>query len=646
MTETLPYGSWPSPVSTDLITSASVGLEGGCIDGDDVYWVESHASQRGRASLWRLSGGSRTEITPDHNVRSSVHEYGGGAFSVADGVVVFVDFASQRVLLIEDGRPPRPITPDGTLLRYGGLVLVPSRRCAYAVREDHTVSDIECVNTLVRLDLDTENAEGGVVVASGADFYSQPAVSDDDRLAWFEWDHPDMPWDATRLVVAEADGSETVVVAGGLEESAIYPAWAPDGSLLFCSDRTGWWNLHRWNGSHVEALHDDPYDCCNAPWLLGAAPYSLLEDGRAVVTLWMDGLPRPGIVGDGTFRRLDLDATSLSYGGSGSRTVARIGYADAPLELAVVDWTTGSRETLRRSSETELEVVSVAEPLTWEGPEGRVQAWWYPPVGLDTSGPDGELPPVIVKSHGGPTGFSSADLNLANQFWTSRGIGVLDVNYGGSSHFGRAYRNRLWGQWGVVDVRDCVDAVRVVVDRGLADPARIAIMGGSAGGYTTLQALVSSDLFGAGLSDYGISDLATLATDTHKFEARYTDRLVAPWPEGKDVYEARSPIHHLDRLSSPMLLQQGLDDRVVPPSQAREMAAAVRAKGLPVALVLYEGEGHGFRRADTIAASLNAKLSFLGQVFGFVPAGDVPVLAVDNLQPGSAASAGTDRRPG
>ena len=648
MPVTLPYGSWPSPVSTDLITSATVGLEGGCVDGDDVYWVESHASQRGRASLWRLGAdGCRFELTPDHNVRSSVHEYGGGAFSVGSGVAVFVDFASQRVFVIEDGRPPRPITPEGSLLRYGGLVVAPGQRCVYAVREDHTLSDIDCVNTLVRLDLDADNADGGAVVASGADFYSQPAVSDDDRLAWFEWDHPDMPWDATRLVVAEADGSETVVVAGGPGESAIFPAWAPDGSLLFCSDRRGWWNLHRWNGSHVEALHDDPYDCCNAPWLLGAAPYSVLDDGRVVATLWVDGLPRPGVVADGAFSPLAFEATSLSYGGTGSRTVARIGRAAAPLELAVVDWTDGSRTTLRTSWDSDLAVVSVAEAITWDGPEGPVHAWWYPPAGLDTVAPHDELPPVIVRSHGGPTGFSSADLNLTNQFWTSRGIAVLDVNYGGSSHFGRAYRERLRGRWGLVDVRDCIDAVRVVVDRGLADPTRIAIMGGSAGGYTTLQALVSSTLFGAGLSDYGISDLATLATDTHKFEAHYTDGLVAPWPEGKAVYEERSPIHHLDRLSSPMLLQQGLDDRVVPPNQAREMAAAVRAKGLPVALVLYEGEGHGFRRADTIAASLDAKLSFLGQVFGFVPAGDVPVLAVDNLDAWRATTAtGTDRLPG
>jgi dipeptidyl aminopeptidase/acylaminoacyl peptidase len=638
MPATSAYGSWSSPVSTGLITSDAVGLEGGCLDGDDVYWVESHASQRGRASLWRLSAdGSRIELTPDHNVRSSVGEYGGGAWSVADGVVVFVAFPSQVVHVIENGAPPRAITAERPL-RYGGLVVAPASRCVYAVREDHTSSDIECVNTLVRLDLDGDNADAGTVVASGADFYSQPALSDDERLAWFEWDHPDMPWDATRLVVAESDGREAVVVAGGPDESVIYPAWAPDGSLLFFSDRSGYWNLDRWDGSHVTALHHDPYDCCPAPWVLGGAPYSVLDADRVVVALWIDGTPHPGVVSNGIHTPLAFEAASLSFGGSGPRTVAQIGRTDAPAELAIVDWLSGSVETLRRSSATTLEFVSIAEDITWEGPEGPVHAWWYAPSNPDSVAPEGELPPVIVKSHGGPTGFSTADLNLVTQFWTSRGIGVLDVNYGGSSHYGRAYRNRLWGQWGVVDVRDCIDAVRVVVERGLADPARIAIMGGSAGGYTTLQALVTSDLFAAGLSDFGISDLATMATDTHKFESHYTDRLVAGWPEGKDLYEERSPIHHLDRLSSPMLLQQGLDDRVVPPSQAREMAAAVRAKGLPVALVMYSGEGHGFRRADTIVASLNAKLSFLGQVFGFAPAGSVPVLAIENLPADTAVS--------
>ncbi len=555
---------------------------------------------------------------------------------------MFVAFPSQVVHVIENGAPPRPITPEGKL-RYGGLVVVPSSRSAYAVREDHTSSDIDCVNTLVRLELDGENSDGGRVVASGADFYSQPAVSDDDRLAWFEWNHPDMPWDATRLVVAEADGSEAVVVAGGPEESAIYPAWAQDGALLFCSDRTGYWNLHRWDGSHVTALHDDPYDCCPAPWIFDGAPYSVLDADRVAVTLWVGGLPRVGVVANGAFTALPIEATSLELGGTGPRTVARIGHATAPPELAIVDWTDNAITTLRRSSETALPYVSVADQITWDGPEGPVHAWWYPPTNPDAVAPDGELPPVIVKSHGGPTSFSYADLNLSTQFWTSRGVGILDVNYGGSSHYGRAYRNRLLGQWGVVDVRDCVDAVRVVVERGLVDPRRVAIMGGSSGGYTALQALVSSDVFGAALSDFGISDLATLATDTHKFEAHYTDRLVAPWPEGKALYEERSPIHHLDRLNSPMLLQQGADDRVVPPRQAQEMAAAVRAKGLPVALVMYDGEGHGFRRADTIAASLNAKLSFLGQVFGFQPAGDVPLLAIKNL-PADTANPGARAR--
>jgi len=632
MTVTTPYGSWPSPVSTDLITSSTVGLVGGCVDGDDVYWVESHPSQGGRASLWRLAAdGSRTGLTPNHYVRSTVHEYGGGAFSVADRVAVFVAFPSQVVHVIEDGQPPRPITTEGTQ-RFGGLVVVPERRAVYAVREDHSLSDIDCTNALVRLDLDGDNPDGGVVVASGSDFYSQPAVSAGGLLAWFEWDHPNMPWDATRLLVAAADGSRARQVAGGADESAIYPAWAPDGALVFCSDRTGFWNLYRWDGEQALALHDDPHDCSNAPWIFGGAPFTILDADRVATALWVDGIAQLGIVSGGAFAPLLLTFAEIELGGAWPRSVARVGYPDSARELVVVDWDTLELTTLRRTSETTLEYVSRAEQLTWDGPDGPVHAWWYPPTNPHAVAPEGELPPVLVRSHGGPTSYSPSVFGLDDQFWTSRGIGVLDVNYGGSTCFGRAYRNRLYDTWGITDVNDCIAAVRVVVERGLADPARIAIMGGSAGGYTTLQALVTSHVFAAGLSDYGIGDLTTLATDTHKFEARYLDRIVAPWPEGRAVYEERSPIHHLDRLNSPMLLQQGADDRVVPPSQAREMAAAVRAKGLPVALVVYEGEGHGFRRSDTIAASLNAKLSFLGQVFGFIPAGDVAVLPIDNLK--------------
>ena len=627
MPHTAPYGSWTSVVSTDLFTSSSVGLVGGCVDGEDVYWVESHASQGGRASLWRLAAdGSRTELTPDHYVRSTVHEYGGGAFSVADGVAVFVAFPSQVVHVVEAGQPPRPITSEGTF-RYGGLVVVPAQRAVYAVREDHSESDIDCTNVLVRLDLDGDNSDGGTVIASGSDFYSQPAVSEQGLLAWFEWDHPDMPWDATRLVISAGDGSRARVIAGGAEESAIYPAWAPDGALLFCSDRTGFWNLYRWDGEQALALHEDPYDCCGAPWIFGGAPYTVLDSHRVAVALWIDGVAQVGIVADGVFAPLLLSFAEIELGGS----VARVGYPDAPRELVVIDWESMDFATLRRSSETTLEYVSRAEQLTWDGPDGPVHAWWYPPTNPGFVAPTDELPPILVRSHGGPTGYSASVFGLDNQYWTSRGVGVLDVNYGGSYGYGRAYRNRLYGTWGITDVQDCIDAVRVVVDRGLADPRRIAIMGGSAGGYTTLQALVTSDVFSAGLSDYGIGDLTTLATDTHKFEARYLDRIVAPWPDGRATYEERSPINHLDRLSSPMLLQQGLDDRVVPPNQAREMAAAVDAKGLPVALVLYEGEGHGFRKAATITASLHAKLSFLGQVFGFEPAGDVGVLPIANL---------------
>ncbi len=629
--QTAPYGSWPSPVTTDLITGATVGLVGGMVDGDDIWWVESHASQRGRASLWRQTpDGTRTEVTPELNVRSAVNEYGGGAYAVRDGVAVVSTFPAHVVMVVEEGRPPRAITPEGPL-RFGGFAFLPGGREVVCVREDHTDSDIDCVTTLVRLDLDGDNAEGGEVVASGADFYGQPTVADDGRIAWAEWDHPNMPWDSTRIVVRGTDGS-TQQVAGGPGVSVVYPAWQ-GGTLLLCSDETGFWNLYRWDGSKSRPLAPMPYDICGPAWVLRGAPYAVVDEERVGLSWWVDGLPRVGLLTGDRLEEWPLDVTTATLGGHGTRTLAALEYADRPEELAVLDWDARTVETVRRSSETRLDtdLVSRAEDLTWESPDGPVHAWYYPPRNPGWAAPEGELPPVLVRSHGGPTAFSGADLSLSDQFWTSRGIAVVDVNYSGSTAYGRAYRERLQGTWGISDVRDCADAVRVLVERGLADPARVAITGGSAGGYTTLQALVTTDVFSAGMSSYGIGDLETMTTDTHKFESRYLDGLVGPYPERRDLYLERSPIHHLDGLSSPMLLQQGTEDKVVPPQQAETMAAAVRAKGLPVALVMYEGEGHGFRRADSITRSYDSMLSFLGQVFGFTPAGDVPVLEVENL---------------
>lgn len=634
MAITAPYGSWTSPISVDDITGASVGLVGGTVDGDDVYWVESHASQGGRASLWRLSGdGARTELTPQHYVRSTVHEYGGGAWAVSGGTAVFSHFPTNVVYVLSGGDlEPRPVTPEGKL-RYGAFAFAPDGRVA-CVREDHTDSDIDCVNTLVILDLTSDSLDEGTVIASGADFYGPPALAADGRVAWVEWDHPHMPWDSTRLMVGAPDGRRPVPVGYGEGVSAMYPRWQVDGSLAFLSDESGYWNFRRWDGTHVTTLHDDPYDFCGPAWILSGAPYTVLGTGSIGCTWRVDGISHVGILShDGTLDELDLGAVEVGiHGGAAGRSVVSLGYADRPAQLAVLDWASGETTTVRRASERvpDPDLVSRAREVTWQGPQGPVHAWFYPPTNPGFEAPAGELPPLVVLSHGGPTSFSACSFEWGTQFWTSRGIGILDVNYGGSTGYGRAYRERLKGRWGIVDVRDCADGARALAGE-LADPRRLAIKGGSAGGYTTLQALVTSDVFTAGISLYGIGDLAMLATDTHKFESRYLDGLIGPYPRDAVVYEERSPLHHVDRLACPMLILQGSEDRVVPPNQAEDMAAAVRAKGLPVSLVMFEGEGHGFRRADSIKASYDAQLSFLGQVYGFTPAGDVPVLPVENL---------------
>jgi dipeptidyl aminopeptidase/acylaminoacyl peptidase len=419
-----------------------------------------------------------------------------------------------------------------------------------------------------------------------------------------------------------------VQVAGGPKESAVFPAWAPDGSLVYLSDAPGHWNFHRWDGEGTRRLHRHAWDFCGPMWVADPAPYAILDDGRIGCSWLEDGIGRLGLLGPGgpagdwLLEPIETGAVSCALSGTGARVVALLGYAERPAELHLLDLVGGADRVLRRTSARTLPetLISRAQPLRWDSPDGPVHAWYYPPTNPDCYAPAGELPPVQVWSHGGPTGFSDASFALRTQFWTTRGIGILDVNYSGSSGYGRDYRDRLHGSWGIVDVRDCVDGAHALVEAGLADPSRLSIRGGSAGGYTTLAALTSTDVFAAGISLYGIGDLEALTTGTHKFESGYNDWLIAPWPEGRETYRERSPIHHLDRLSCPMLILQGRLDKVVPPDQAESMAAAVRAKGLPVELVWFDLEGHGFRRAESIIATARAALAFLGRVHGFVPA--------------------------
>ncbi len=621
------YGSWPSAITAQALAVGAIRLGYGCFDAGSVYWSEGHPDQGGRVGLWELSpAGTRQEVVSDLSVGNSINEYGGGAWQVRAGITVFSSLPSGEVWLIEDGLRRR--LAAGGELRFGCFEIVPERRLVLAVREDHRPEGF-CEQAVVALDLDSLNLDGGQVLASGADFYASPTLDQTGRLAWVQWDLPDMPWDSSQLWVApltEPTTAQAVLNRSGV--SALHPRWSSTGQLIYLSDASGYWNFQSWDGGSSQPLHQHEFDFCLPMWNPDPAPYSLLADGR-IGCSWIEaGRSQVGMLTPADqdrparLERLDTGAVSAELSGSGSQVVALLGYPERPAELRLLDLTTGSSQLLQQATSAELppDQISLAQELSWESPDGPVHAWYYPPTNSDLTGLPGELPPVQVWSHGGPTALADPSFRLTTQFWTSRGIGILDVNYSGSAGYGRAYRERLARNWGVSDVRDCVAGAAALVAAGLADPKRLSIRGSSAGGYTTLAALTSSEAFAAGISLYGIADLEPLANSTHKFEARYLDRLVAPYPEGVQVYRERSPIHHLDRLNCPMLILQGEADRVVPPSQARAMAAAVQAKGLPVELILFETEGHGFRQADSIITTAWAALEFLGRVHGFEPA--------------------------
>ncbi|CAN5821540.1 S9 family peptidase [soil metagenome] len=633
-----PYGAWPSPLDAAALTAASTRLQGVLADGTDLYWLEGRPAERGRVVLvLRDADGQATDaVGPDVNVRSAAHEYGGGAATVTDGVVVYSSFPDGRLFLVESGADPVAITPDegpGTF-RYADVQLDRPRRRLLAVREDHRSAGhgVAPLRTIVAIPLDGGPHEGHVLV-DGHDFVMAPRLSPDGtRLCWITWEHPNMPWDASTLWVGDDEAGQARVVAGGPEESVVEASWLADGRLLWLADPTGWWNPYV-DGRHV---YDAEVEFGGPPWVFGLSSWVEMGDGR-VAFRWVDeGEERFGLldIGTGDMVNVPTDAVSIvSLVRTGDRLAAIAGFADSESGVVVMDLD-GRNDVVRAASTSLLSAthISVAESHQWTAPDGdTAYGYFYEPVNPDVQRPDGERPPLIVLSHGGPTGRTSPAFSSEIQYWTTRGVAVLDVNYGGSSGYGRAYRQRLDGQWGVVDVDDCVSGAEHMVAEGRADGDRLVIRGGSAGGYTTLAALAFRDVFAAGVSLYGIGDLETMTCDTHKFESRYLDRLVGPYPADIGVYHERSPVHHVDGIDCALILLQGTDDKIVPPDQAVSMADAVRAKGRPVALVMFDGEGHGFRRADSIVGALESTLSFLGQVLGFTPAGDSEVLPIENL---------------
>jgi len=650
------YGTWASPITPESLTEAQVGLAGPVVDGGsgadrvigadgvDMYWLESRPEEAGRTTVLRLNGQGAPvdDLTPSpFNVRTRVHEYGGGAFAVKDGVLVAVNFGDQRLYRLEPGRAPAALTPESDKkLRYADFAIDAQKGLVYAVREDHR-SDGEAVNTIVRLRLDGGEDEG-VVVAGGHDFFAAPRLSPDGKkLAFVSWDHPNMPWDATTLWLGDLsdDGSlaDLRKIAGGDGISVMQPCFSPGGALFYVTDECGWWNLVRWGANGPEPLCPMDAEFAAPAWGFGQSTLGFLSEDRLLAAYNQSGRWHLGIVeaANGGITNIDLPYTSISsLSLTSGRAVMRVGSPDKPAAIISLDPETGRHRVLKTAGALRIDpdLISVPEAITFPTEGGTVAyAFYYAPNNPDFEAPPGQCPPLIVKSHGGPTGNTSDQLNLATQFWTSRGFAVVDVDYGGSTGYGRAYRERLNGRWGEVDVLDCVNAARYLADAGKADPERLAITGGSAGGFTTLAALAFHDVFKAGASHYGVSDLEALAKETHKFESRYLDNLIGPYPERADVYRARSPIHHVDGLKSPMIFFQGLEDVIVPPNQAEMMVEALRQKGVPVAYLAFEGEQHGFRQAETIHAVRRAELAFYGRVFGFEPADGFSDFIIDFL---------------
>ena len=637
-----PYGSWRSPITADAIVGESIGISSVAFDGDDILWTESRPSEGGRyVIVRRAADGTVADVNPPpFNARTRVHEYGGGAWIASGGAVWFSNFDDQRIYRLEPGGDPQPVTPEAPL-RYADAALDAYRNRLICVREDHTDPQ-NIVNAIASVPADGDGAQ--TVLFDGWDFVASPRLSPDGAtLAWLSWNHPNMPWDGTHLWTAPVldDGSlgEAALLAGGDSVSIFQPEWSPDGVLHYVSDDSGWWNLYRVIGGEQQAIHPDEAEYGRPQWAFASHTYGFAGDGAILCAINRRGAWSLNLLDTETrtLTPFSIPAGEMGRGDlavSGDTAVVIAGDARRPLSLMRLNLRDRAWHTLRASSTADVpeDYVSPARTVEFPSTDGRpAYALYYAPRNPDYQAPAGQLPPLLTLSHGGPTGAASGALDLSIQYWTSRGFAVVDVNYGGSVGYGRSYRQLLNGSWGVVDVDDCANAALHLVHRGLADGSRLAIRGGSAGGYTTLAALTFRNVFAAGASYYGVSDLVALAEDTHKFESRYLDRLVAPYPEGADTYRLRSPINHTDGLSCPIILLQGLEDRIVPPNQAEMMFDAVRAKGLPCAYLPFEGEQHGFRRAENIKRALEAELYFYSRVFGFELADAVEPVEIENM---------------
>ena len=637
-----PYGAWISPVSAAMIAGQSLRFQDLLTDGADIYWTESRPTERGRYALVRIGAdGTPTDVpgSADYSVRSLVNAYGGGAFAVEAGMVYFVNYRAggpdpdQRLYRLSADGPAFALTPDtGGNVCYGDLVVDACRNRLLAVQQDslHLNSSGQPTQRLVAVE--TQNGGDPHILQQGNDFYSSPCLSSDGKqLAWLTWNYPHMPWDSSEVWLAEIrqDGAlqDARLVAGNGREAIFQPQWSPGGTLYFCSDRDTWWNLYRWNGSTVEAVTTERAEIGRPQWNLGMSNYAFVSEQEIVCGVCTDGLWKLCRIDTDSGRLTDLctEWTDVSHiRAAGAAVVCLAGGPTFPRSVVRLDTAAGRTELLRSSNvvpDTLTPYLSLPTAFSYPTTgDATAHAFYYPPHNPDFTAPPGEKPPLLILSHGGPTAATSTLLNLQIQFFTSRGIGVVDVNYRGSTGYGRDYRLALYGTWGIMDVEDCANAGRYLVLRGLADSARIGARGGSAGGYITLCLAAFHDLLAVGVSYYGISDLTALAAHTHNFEAHYSDVLIGPLPEYRETYEARSALYHAAGIRCPLLFLQGAEDTAVPPAQTMEMVKVLQKHRVPASVLLFPNEQHGFRIADNIRIALEKELEFYSLFLHFTPA--------------------------
>ncbi len=641
--KTAPYGSWASPITPDLLLKGTVQMRNQMVrwDGEDLYWSELRPDESGRIVVCRRSAdGATSDVTPPgFNARSRVHEYGGGHYAVKEGTVFFTNYDDQRLYRQERDGAPRAITPEADI-RHADMVVDDQRGRVIAVREDHTTGAREAVNTIVAIDALGQREP--ITIAAGNDFYSSPKLSPDgNRIAWQTWNHPNMPWDGSEVWIGELDRDGAVIssrkIAGGENESVLQPEWSPAGELYFVSDRNDWWNLYRARGEGDEPVSRRAAEFGGPQWVFGQRFYDF-NGPDEIVCLYSDtGGRKLGRVdlNTGRLQHVELFYTTLYNAQVSHGKVAMYASSSTLAErVLVINLETLAQEVVKIANPAHIEsgYFSIPKPIQFPTEDNlTAHAFYYPPRNQDYEAPDGEKPPLVVQCHGGPTGSAGPTYAFEYQYWTSRGFALVDVNYGGSVGYGRAYRQRLNGNWGVVDVDDCINAARYLVDQGLVDPNRVSITGGSAGGYTTLLSLTKRDFYDAGASLYGIGDLELFIKDTHKFESRYCETLIGPYPQRVDLYRDRSAIYFADRLSVPVILFQGLDDKIVPPSQAETFVEVCKEKKLPYAYVAFEGEQHGFRQEKNIRRALEGELYFLSRIYGFETPDRIEPVEIENL---------------